>query len=86
VAPLEGVGLLGRGGGTEDSDGGFDMKTSATGVEETLEGIAGTGGGSSEGGTGCNKPVKDSARRLSRALPDPMNCLRNVLALNRMED
>ena len=86
MAPPEGVDLLGRGGGTEDSDGVFDMNTSATGVEETLEGIAGTGGASSEGGAGCNKPVKDNARRLSRALPDPMNCLRKVLALNRMED
>ena len=84
MAPSEVIDLLGGGGSTEDSDG--DMKTSATGVEDTLEGIAETGGASSGEGVGCNEPVKDNARRLSRALPDPMNCLRNELAFDRIED
>lgn len=86
VAPPEALDLLGGGGGTGDSDGVLDKKTSATGVEDTLEGIAGTGGASSDEGTGCDELVKDNARLFSRAVPDPMNCFRNVLALDRMED
>lgn len=68
---------------------------------DSLEGSGGTGGGGAppfelelesvdEEGVGWTEAVRDSARRLSRLLLPPeavdMNCLRKVLAFERIEE
>lgn len=75
----------GGGGGAIASDELADEKTSSTCRIVEEEGIEGTGGISSEEGAVCNELERDKARRLSRTLPDPMNCLRKVFAFERID-